>query len=378
MVQYALNRGKRHIVLAADIEKHQVRIKGDNQRIRWFPAHCYDQSDLSAPVLATFHLEDPIRPQENIFIEVTVELSNGDNLSWFFQFRISPTCFLGKSDALIFRPYDNYIGKSLCNGTHNFMLYNIYLIMFKSICLSETAYFLSYNCIHEKILLNVNNSSLQHIIIGCYQESQAQNQTEKGYCYELFRRALDLNDQEAWVALIEQYQNLINFWIRKGTTRSLDEDILADLQQNTLERFWRTLSKKNAPQIKNKFNHVGAILKYLNKCAISSCVEWNRVQQRNQRIHEKLQTTTNISFTQNVIEEKSSLMQRQSHLQTVKDWLQTANLTDEEQLLYRLSYRDGLKPSAIAKQYPAIFPTAKDVYRVKLRLIKRIQRAIEQ
>ncbi len=222
------------------------------------------------------------------------------------------------------------------------------------------------------------NSSLQQIILGCHQESQEQSRVDKGYCFELFRRALDLDEQDAWNALVQQYQNLINFWIRKGTSISLNEHILADLQQITLERFWRTLSNSGTQKISRKFDHVGAILKYLNRCAISSCVEWNRTQQRSQRIHEKLQALTNVPFAQNEIEEKELMTRKQDHLQIVRDWLRTADLVEEEQILYNLSYKEGLKPSAIVKRYPVIFPTAKDVYRVKLRLIKRIQRAIEK
>ena len=74
----ALTRGKRYAVRAIDSEKRQVRITGDNGRTRWFPVYCFDQSDLSVPMLATFHLDDPIRPHEDLPIEVTVELSNGE------------------------------------------------------------------------------------------------------------------------------------------------------------------------------------------------------------------------------------------------------------------------------------------------------------
>jgi hypothetical protein len=74
----ALTRGKHYTVLTLDDGKSQVRIKGDNGRTRWFPAYCFDQSDRSVPALAAFHLDDPIRPDEDLPVEVTVELSNGE------------------------------------------------------------------------------------------------------------------------------------------------------------------------------------------------------------------------------------------------------------------------------------------------------------
>jgi hypothetical protein len=74
----ALTRGKQYAVIAIDDEKRQVRIKGDNGRTRWFPAYCFYQRDRQVPTLITFHIDDPIMPDEDLPIEVTVELSNGD------------------------------------------------------------------------------------------------------------------------------------------------------------------------------------------------------------------------------------------------------------------------------------------------------------
>ena len=53
-------------------------MKGDNGRTRWFPAYCFGQSDRSVPTLATFHVDDPITLQEELPIEVTVKLSDGE------------------------------------------------------------------------------------------------------------------------------------------------------------------------------------------------------------------------------------------------------------------------------------------------------------
>jgi hypothetical protein len=78
MYRDALTRGKRYAVLAADDKMRQVRIKGDNGRIRWFPAYCFDQNNWSAPTLTTFCVDDPIRAEEALPIEVTVELSDGE------------------------------------------------------------------------------------------------------------------------------------------------------------------------------------------------------------------------------------------------------------------------------------------------------------
>ncbi len=74
----ALTRGKRYTVLDSDDAKRQVRVKGDNGRTRWFPAYCFNQSDRPVPTLTGYRLDDPITLAQEHPIEVTVELSNGD------------------------------------------------------------------------------------------------------------------------------------------------------------------------------------------------------------------------------------------------------------------------------------------------------------
>ncbi len=74
----ALTRGKLYTVLATDGEKRQVRILGDNERIRWFPAYCFDQGDRTVPVLTRYWIEDPITSDYDLPIEVTVLLSNNE------------------------------------------------------------------------------------------------------------------------------------------------------------------------------------------------------------------------------------------------------------------------------------------------------------
>lgn len=74
----ALTRGQRYEVRAKDSQKRQVRITGDNGRTRWFPTYCFDLSNGSVPILASFELDDPINPHDDLPIDVTVELSNGE------------------------------------------------------------------------------------------------------------------------------------------------------------------------------------------------------------------------------------------------------------------------------------------------------------
>jgi len=45
--------------------------------------------------------------------------------------------------------------------------------------------------------------------------------------------------------------------------------------------------------------------------------------------------------------------------------------------VYQLTYEEDLKPRQIVAQHPEHFPALQDVYRVKQRLYRRLQRAID-
>ena len=71
----ALTRGKHYEVLQMDNRKKQIRIRGDNQHIRWFPMILFDLTGSSAPTLTEWWLLNP--PHENIWTEVGIRLSDG-------------------------------------------------------------------------------------------------------------------------------------------------------------------------------------------------------------------------------------------------------------------------------------------------------------
>jgi hypothetical protein len=73
----ALTRGKKYPILAHDGEKHQIRICGDNQRSRWYPAICFDLTGNDCPMITAITLDDPIQDPQHDCIEVTITLSGG-------------------------------------------------------------------------------------------------------------------------------------------------------------------------------------------------------------------------------------------------------------------------------------------------------------
>jgi len=73
----ALTRGKLYEVLEADHEKRQIRIEGDNGRIRWFPNYCFCSAGTPVPTLVEYRLDDPI-DEAHSSIDVVVRMSDGE------------------------------------------------------------------------------------------------------------------------------------------------------------------------------------------------------------------------------------------------------------------------------------------------------------
>lgn len=207
--------------------------------------------------------------------------------------------------------------------------------------------------------------SLDDLIAGCSQETKEKKRKSKtNYCFELFRRALVDKDNEAWMAVRNQYHNLVRHWIREKIF--VDHESLDDLEQDTWEKLLQSLGKRPS-FFTEKFEHVGAILSYLRHCAFTSAVDEYRRRQRREAIETKFKNSLfveNRHFRED-IDKKEAVSQ-------VKSWIH--KVTDpQERLLLFLSYEQGLTPKEIALQYPDEFENVKVVRRIKERLVKRAQ-----
>lgn len=78
-----LTRGNRYRVLAVDDGNARVQVRADTNRIRWFPASCFDMSGHQVPVLVCVITRDDISTPQVGPIEVDIELSDGQR-RWCF------------------------------------------------------------------------------------------------------------------------------------------------------------------------------------------------------------------------------------------------------------------------------------------------------
>jgi hypothetical protein len=217
----------------------------------------------------------------------------------------------------------------------------------------------------------LDKASLPHLIAGCCQE-QTQISPKRGCCFDLFCRAFDLRDERAWFAIQQQYRPLFFRWAFESFTVEVDHFVVEDLLQVALERFWVCLSAAERP-LTERFSHTGELLKYMKQCIKSACREWQRDEMRQHRLQNRLAVAIDAPVRR-PLEQHWSQKAHDSRCTAVRHWLEEHCRNEAELLVYRLTYEEELKPRQIVAQHPEYFPAVQDVYRIKQRLYRRIQR----
>jgi len=173
---------------------------------------------------------------------------------------------------------------------------------------------------------------------------------------ELFRRAMVDGDEAAWAAVFDQYQALVRTWLGGPATDDLVQETFARLSQAvTAERF-----------VAGEFPTLEMLLAYMRRIAINVRINEERRAERERRAldawwkqHHAMVSSPNPA--EDLRHELAEYV-----LSLVED--------EEEQLVLRLTFEFELPPREIVRRYPQVFQDAADVYRVKERLKKRLQR----
>src|SRR5690348_12676950 len=82
----ALTFGRKYHVLDTkdDADRPTIKIQGDNERVRWFPAICFDMTGSDAVRLQHVRLVEPIDNPDHSTITAELILSNGEQRwCWF-------------------------------------------------------------------------------------------------------------------------------------------------------------------------------------------------------------------------------------------------------------------------------------------------------
>src|SRR5215210_2633589 len=117
------------------------------------------------------------------------------------------------------------------------------------------------------------NSSLNSLISKCHQETAYYLRREKNdpaSCFEIWRRALQLRDHEAWEAIYNNYQQFVRRWIQKHTRQRpavrFDEEALIN---GVFIRAFRFIT----PAKFEDFTSLAKLLEYLKLCCLTEVLD---------------------------------------------------------------------------------------------------------
>jgi DNA-directed RNA polymerase specialized sigma24 family protein len=184
-------------------------------------------------------------------------------------------------------------------------------------------------------------------------------------CYELFRHALQKRDQEAWSALYGQYHRLVRSWLGSPPGNS------GYLVNQVFRKFWQAIPAEQF----DDFPTLGALLAYLKRCAKSVAADDIRREERQTRVRKGVARALELTTASNSSEEhvRERVLERvaQEHLH---EQILSRLRGHKERLVFYDSYELGLRPREIAERWPDLFADAKEVSRVKERILRRLRR----
>jgi hypothetical protein len=82
----ALTYGRKYAILGIKDDPHHpiIKVQGDNGRVRWFPASCFDLTGVDVPRLEAITICDDLAIAASAAIEVEISLSDGQRRWCFF------------------------------------------------------------------------------------------------------------------------------------------------------------------------------------------------------------------------------------------------------------------------------------------------------
>ena len=182
-------------------------------------------------------------------------------------------------------------------------------------------------------------------------------------CYDLFRRAIEQRDADAWADIGRHYRGLLAAWAAQSSARSLIAEPPEDIADQAFARAWAALSSAQF----SAFPHIASLLAYLRTCVRATVIDHAREQAGQLRaVHSIECTGVSAAPEQEVLEE----------LDRTELWRLIIDMTNnpQEQIIVRESLVHALPPRAIQTRHPDMFADVMQVYRVKRNLINRFQR----
>jgi DNA-directed RNA polymerase specialized sigma24 family protein len=180
--------------------------------------------------------------------------------------------------------------------------------------------------------------------------------------YELFRRAVQERDAEAWAMIAARYRRLLIVWAARCQAAQATEETCEDLADRALGRAWAALT----PDRFATFPNLAALLAYLRTCVTATAIDAARSRAVHDRLALCAERTDSTSLEQAMLE----------HLDQAELWDIVAGLVrnEAERVVLIERFVWDLPPRAILARHPALFADVMAIYAVIRNLCDRLRR----
>ncbi len=180
------------------------------------------------------------------------------------------------------------------------------------------------------------------------------------YCLEIFRRAVVLHDNNAWIALQRQFGENVRLWLGGHSHRELalryeSEQTYID---DAFRRFWQAVSDQSL-----LFTTIASALSYLRLCLHCAIMDTLRSFAR-----------ANIEPIPEHGHPDEPQVEDRYYEDELWETIKSILPGKKEQRVAYLHFHCNLKPREIIRYCPGEFRNEEEIYRLKRNIMERIQR----
>ncbi len=220
----------------------------------------------------------------------------------------------------------------------------------------------------EMDLSKLNLSSLAHLCRQSTDRYFQRKSYDDRFCLELFRRAIQEQDQSAWSVLISQYENLVLAWVQRHHSFPIADESQEYFVNRTFDSFWSAFNRD--PGKLDKFHNLKSILQYLKLCTYSAVQEY--VERRMPPRH-VYQSDIPIEAVAESVDSISSV-DANIVAGIVWQYVIAATKSEQEQVIAKEFLQHDMKPQEIYERHMRLFKDVDQVRRVKGNFMTRLRR----
>jgi DNA-directed RNA polymerase specialized sigma24 family protein len=209
-------------------------------------------------------------------------------------------------------------------------------------------------------------SSVEELARRCHEETERFFQRltpDPRFCYELFRRALARREDAAFAYLLENYRPLVESWVRRHAGFGDTGEEASVFVTAAFEKLWQAIP----PDRFGQFPTIKTLLHYLKLCAGTSVIDYLRSMQDVDPIDD------DDLRKRRPPDAPASLLSGAERAEFWGEILQRAQ-SEKEWLVAFACFTLQMKPREVFEEYPGVFESVREIYRVKQNLIERLRR----